>query len=929
MIYTNTDLVKQEKTMKWGSLEYVTPGALIDIYSGKDASINIPVPNGFSEARRGFTKNLSIGETKTGNPRLNRGDDGSMSFILTSDLPDGGRNIRSGSISVPLVDSDRIDILAVTSGTRTMREHASPFTTCVIKAPKNRDLVIRVTPRTGDENISYIVWHDGKVQEFGRDEVEAKCAGLGVKLPSSAKAWISPSLKSAAREFGTEQEHVHNLLYLHPDSLEAFSDSDIPDKKDILGMYMDMSRTVFLTSASVPALDAALGRFRDLVVSDPDMTEKFCSMLYDGKHLLERSIFERMPNMSSIMDEPSVRDTLVSLAKSKDDAQFIWSLFEVKDIEDIEIQYRYFAGARSNDTKRLDFLFDNLESLSPDQRAKVFGRIRDPEGYESTGHLAKVLDSIGKASAEERAKIRESAPELILKCTELTEDDVEYAVEHGYTRYLDSKYITQEVADRYIRSNPKDADISIIPREFITPELQVLCAKHDNYSTDTFSWSGESWRFSPANRLKLGKITDPSPELVDFVIKEHPMYAYLLQCPATPEFINRVIESYTSHHPRVADNPSELKYIAVDYLFRDGYNHELAMDFMRKGYIKLVDIEECKECTKEILHRVAFDALREGIASPDDRYFSNRYSQLTVDDIALLYEKGKKFKTEDFLVFWENAFRGDAADFDTAKIPYEFAKEMFTELSRSNKPLDAAKVLLAYQGHRDESVGIIMASPRFTFREPEYYSPGSYAVITPYDTGIYGDITEEMWLGYLKAKHDAREALLVSSSFNLDRIYPDEMTEVLKECAAKGRDNVLVSLYELEDVKVYTGKTGIKGPIYDFAPQFYDPDEYVPSYLLRDHREEMVEAYIMNHKVQGFMEGGDPARSLRMCGIKEDEVSPELLARHVEKFSAEDPTIKWNTEYLSEKLSATLGQQFGILSSKGVGETPGDDDDAR
>lgn len=110
MIYANEKVPKITRTMKWGDQDYFAMGE--NGRGRREILLSTNVRE--SELKHGLNPGLSIGMSKNGRPMVDRKTDNEMYLLLSSQ---GGYTRRGdGYISVPIIDEDRIDVLAVGNG---------------------------------------------------------------------------------------------------------------------------------------------------------------------------------------------------------------------------------------------------------------------------------------------------------------------------------------------------------------------------------------------------------------------------------------------------------------------------------------------------------------------------------------------------------------------------------------------------------------------------------------------------------------------------------------------------------------------------------------------------------------------------------------------------------------------------------------------
>lgn len=110
MFYTNRKLIKREIEMEWGTLYRYEAG---EEGRGRRLLCLSTSPNA-KDVEAGLHKNLTIGFTKTGRPRVNNGEDSKMYMLLSSE---GGYTRRGdGNIFCLPSDKDKINVLSRGNG---------------------------------------------------------------------------------------------------------------------------------------------------------------------------------------------------------------------------------------------------------------------------------------------------------------------------------------------------------------------------------------------------------------------------------------------------------------------------------------------------------------------------------------------------------------------------------------------------------------------------------------------------------------------------------------------------------------------------------------------------------------------------------------------------------------------------------------------
>jgi hypothetical protein len=80
MIYSNKTITAKSEQMSWGQLDFIALGE-----EGRGRKLlRLPCPAGFELEHSQVVRGYSIGTTKSGAPRINRGEDGRLFLILDS-----------------------------------------------------------------------------------------------------------------------------------------------------------------------------------------------------------------------------------------------------------------------------------------------------------------------------------------------------------------------------------------------------------------------------------------------------------------------------------------------------------------------------------------------------------------------------------------------------------------------------------------------------------------------------------------------------------------------------------------------------------------------------------------------------------------------------------------------------------------------------
>ena len=179
MIYSNVGLVRQDKEMDWGTLTRFTVGE-----EGRGRKLmSLPVPQWLEKLEgEKLYPDLTIGETKTGRPRIVKGTDTRMFMILSAE---GGYTRRGdGVIYVRKGTYDKIKTLASGNGADGDAGRVGFWMCACIEVP-NDDFIIRVRTSGsgyGTPSDFYIV-HQCAVYHAVNEDLEATCEHIGIDMP--------------------------------------------------------------------------------------------------------------------------------------------------------------------------------------------------------------------------------------------------------------------------------------------------------------------------------------------------------------------------------------------------------------------------------------------------------------------------------------------------------------------------------------------------------------------------------------------------------------------------------------------------------------------------------------------------------------------------------------------------------------------------
>lgn len=175
MLYTNKELKVIEKEMKFG----VVAGVTIGEHGRGRREVFLPTPKGFEDEIRGLRKDLTIGKSKSGRPRINRANDGEFYVILSSE-----RNYtRRGCGCIRTPKGQENELVARGNGADGAAGRIGSWDAVILKA-KEGD-VFRVT--WGGYGYGYpatfYVLSGGEIHVADQPYVEDLYEGLGIEMP--------------------------------------------------------------------------------------------------------------------------------------------------------------------------------------------------------------------------------------------------------------------------------------------------------------------------------------------------------------------------------------------------------------------------------------------------------------------------------------------------------------------------------------------------------------------------------------------------------------------------------------------------------------------------------------------------------------------------------------------------------------------------
>lgn len=177
MFYINKTTEVTAREFKFGTVE----GILLGEHGRGRQQIFLPTPQGLEGVVGGLRIDLTIGLSKAGKPRINRGKDKDMYLALSSER--GYTRRGNGVIKAPV--SQAVERIARGYGADGDAGRIGYWDVVLIKA-KEGD-VFRVTwggSGYGYEPTFYVV-HNGQVFEADQQEIEELYESLGLKMPFS------------------------------------------------------------------------------------------------------------------------------------------------------------------------------------------------------------------------------------------------------------------------------------------------------------------------------------------------------------------------------------------------------------------------------------------------------------------------------------------------------------------------------------------------------------------------------------------------------------------------------------------------------------------------------------------------------------------------------------------------------------------------
>lgn len=181
MFYTNTGLEKEEKEMEWGTLYQYEAGE-----EGRGRRLLcLPTSPNAEDIEVGLHKDLTIGFTKTGRPRVNKAQDSKMYMLLSA----AGGYTRRGNGTVQCLENqkEKIKVLAKGNGADGAAGRVGFWDVLLLEVPEEVMIRVRTSGAGyGTPSDLYIV-HSGDVYHCTVSDLEELCENIGIDVPCQIK----------------------------------------------------------------------------------------------------------------------------------------------------------------------------------------------------------------------------------------------------------------------------------------------------------------------------------------------------------------------------------------------------------------------------------------------------------------------------------------------------------------------------------------------------------------------------------------------------------------------------------------------------------------------------------------------------------------------------------------------------------------------
>jgi hypothetical protein len=175
MLYTNKTIKTKTEQMSWGALDFVGLGE-----EGRGRKLlRLPCPSGFELEHSVVQRGYSIGATKSGAPRINRGEDGKLYMILDS----SGGYTRRGDGVIYSADPSKVSGICKGWGADGAAGNIGQWSAGIVEA--RAGAVIRVRIAGGQPSEIFYVREDlSVVYACGFDDAKHMADAEGFELPS-------------------------------------------------------------------------------------------------------------------------------------------------------------------------------------------------------------------------------------------------------------------------------------------------------------------------------------------------------------------------------------------------------------------------------------------------------------------------------------------------------------------------------------------------------------------------------------------------------------------------------------------------------------------------------------------------------------------------------------------------------------------------
>lgn len=175
MLYTNIDLKKNEVKFDWGVLHRFEVG---EFGRGRKL-ISLPCPPDMENIKAGLHKELTIGQTKTGKPRIIKEEDNKLYVILSSE---GGYTRRGcGFIHIMERDKDKIKVLALGNGADGDAGRIGTWDCALFEV--SGDTTMKVRWSGSGEVFEIYVIKDGCVYACDKDSIDTLSETIDYDIP--------------------------------------------------------------------------------------------------------------------------------------------------------------------------------------------------------------------------------------------------------------------------------------------------------------------------------------------------------------------------------------------------------------------------------------------------------------------------------------------------------------------------------------------------------------------------------------------------------------------------------------------------------------------------------------------------------------------------------------------------------------------------